>query len=54
MAKHKKKRAKKSGKRHHPTAKAKKAYYGLIRKGYTRTRAVLKKHDPGFLEKHEG
>jgi len=36
-------------KKHHPTPKAKKAYYGLIVKSYKRLRNVLKNHNPGAL-----
>jgi hypothetical protein len=43
--------AKRKGK-HKPSAKAKKAYYRLIEKGYLKTRATLKKHNPDFLKKH--
>lgn len=37
--------------KHHPSAKAKKKYYGLIVKSYHRLRNVLKKHNPTALEK---
>lgn len=42
--------AKRKGKKHHPTAKAKAAYNKLIVKSYKRLRAVLKKHNPSALE----
>lgn len=38
-----------AGKKHHPTAKAKKAYNKLIIKGYKRLHAVVKKHAPEEL-----
>ena len=37
-------------KKHKPTQKAKKAYYGLIVKSYNRLRNVLKKHNPAALK----
>lgn len=47
MASKKKSSAKK---RKGPTAKAKKAYYGLIVKSYKRLRSTLKKHNPAALK----
>jgi hypothetical protein len=38
-------------KKNHPTAKAKKAYYGLIQKSYKRLRAVMMKHHPEVIRK---
>lgn len=43
------KKSRKKGKRHHPTMKAKKAYYKNVRKAFVATGKALKKHDPaGF------
>lgn len=39
----------KKGKKHHPSAKAKKAYNRLIIKSYKRLHAVVKKHAPEEL-----
>ena len=35
--------------KHHPSAKAKKAYYKLVAKSYGRLRAVMKKHRPEVI-----
>lgn len=44
MAAKKRKKSRKS-KRHHPTMKAKKAYYKNVRKAFVATGKALKKHD---------
>ena len=37
--------------KHHPTPKAKKAYYKLIEKSYGRLRSIMKKHHPDVIAK---
>jgi len=44
---------KKKHKKHHPSEKAKKKYYGLIEKAYHKTRNVLLKHNPSVVHKTE-
>lgn len=35
--------------KHRPSKKAKEAYYKLVKKSYTRLRAVMKKHQPHVI-----